>query len=309
MPMQTKWVTYKKYSGFVVRGGPRFDQPVNAALHIDCAVYLAGQLEAACWGTVQGYDGAGMSGGILHNIAVSPKDLSQGSFFTLLARVFAMAPKASASMMSDLAALGWHVSPDGVLRDQAGLRVPGKSIRDEFSGPGGQVPKVGPANAKAKKWAESFHKLFVNPDTWAAQSRYAAEWLAGGNRADELQVYNYYLSLASPKPEALDSVISLPVSLLSPEINLAMCVYHAFSVNAPAIAKQCLSPLLPRLSKMTSRQFAAALISSLGKKKFANWTDSPGDGSNRYDRTRKAVWARPDLWDATLAKALMPKDL
>jgi hypothetical protein len=251
-----------------------------------------------------------MSGGILHNIAVQPSDLSQGSFFTLLARVFGSATKASGDVVKTLASIGWHVSPDGVLRDQAGLKVPGRSIRNEFSGPDGKVPKTGPDFYRAKMWAENFHKLFVNPDTWSAQSRYAAEWLAGGNRVNELKVYNYFAFPTVPMETAgitLDSVISLPVSLLPPEIDLAMCVYHAFSVNAPSIAMKCLASV--KYTGVSAEQFAMKLIRALGTRKYGNWQDSPGDGSNRYDRARRAVWARSDLWPLAMSKKLMPMDL
>ena len=305
MPMQSKWVTYKTYSGFVVRGGPRFDQPVNAARHIDRAVYLSGQLEAANWGTVQGYDGAGMSGGILHNTAVNPRDMSQGSFFTLLARVFAGTPALiTADAVNGLLSAGWHVSPDGVLRDANGKAVSGKAIRNEFAGPNGTVPQTGPATVKARKWAECFFNLFANPATWSAQSSYAAEWLVNGNKPAEKSVYDHFST--GPK---LDSVISLPAANLPPEIDLAMCVYHAFSVNAPGIAAKCLDPLISKLPALTAAGFAAALITALGTRKYGNWTDSPGDGSNRYDRTRKVVWSRQDLWTPAMAMSLMPTDL
>jgi hypothetical protein len=299
--MTAKWVQYKTFSGYIVRGGPKFDHPVNPALHIDRAVYIAGQLEAANWGTVQGYDGAGMSGGILHNIAVSPKDLSQGSFFTLLARVFSAAPAVSSEVIANLKIVGWHVSPDGVLRNADGLKVPGRDIRNEFSGPEGQVPATGPIS-KAQKWAERFHKLFVSPATWSAQSNYAAEWIAGGNKIDEHMVYDYFGR--GPK---LDSVISLPSAALPPEVDLAMCVYHAFSVNAPAIAAKCLDGV--KYVGQTADQFALAIIKSLGTSKYGNWQDQPHSIGNRYDRTRRAVWAREDLWPVTMTRHLMPTDL
>lgn len=311
MPMQTKWVTYKKYSGFVVRGGPGFSNPVNRNLHIDRAVYLAGQLEAANWGTVQGYDGCGMSGGILHNIAVSPADLSQGSFFALLRECIAREKIATAEVVDALTKVGqissdgWKVTQDGKLRVlSTGALVSGSAIRLEFSGSAtGSVPKTGPDALRAKAWAERFFRLFSNPATAAAQSDYAAAWLAAGNKASELQVYTDFLG------RAIDSVIGLQVASLPPEIDLAMCVYHAFSVNAPGIAIKCLDPLMGKLPALTAAGFAAALIKALGKRQYGNWLDAPGDGSNRYDRTRKAVWSRPDLWDAKIAKTLMPKDL
>jgi len=145
MPVQSRWVQFKNFSGYLARGGPRIDQPVNPAMHVDRAVYLAGQLEAGSWGTVQSYDGCGMSGGILHNISVSPKDLSQGDFFSLLFTVSSRATQAFAPIAAEFTRLGWKLTSDGKLRIAAtGALVPGAAIRLEFSGViGGNVPKAG----------------------------------------------------------------------------------------------------------------------------------------------------------------------
>jgi len=310
----TRWVSYKSYSGYVTTGGPKIDQPVNSGLHIDRAVYLSGQLEAGSWGTVQGYDGCAMSGGILHNIAVSPKDLSQGTFFALLREISVRAKAEFAPIDAEFKRLGWTISADGKLRLTAtGALVSGETIRLELSGSAkGAVLKTGPDSNRARVWAERFFTLFSAPGTYAAQSDYAASWLADGNKGDELAVYRKFstggvATFLVKHPG--DSIISLPVDLLPVEVELAMCVYHSFSVNAPGAAKAVLSPILGRLDKLTPAGFATALIRGLGKKQYGNWLDSPGDGSNRYDKTRKAVWARSDLWNGPMAKSLMPKDL
>jgi len=297
--MRTRWVTYKNYSGYVVDGGPEVAMPTDG-LHIMRAVWLASRLEGSCFGTVQAYDGAGMSGGLLHNIAVSPKDLSQRSFFTLLARVQSAAPAAfAASVGSMLAAEKWHVAPDGTLRDAAGAKVPGAKIRHAFSGPGGKVPRAG--SGYQRDWAETFHRLFIDPATHRAQTSYAAEWLAAENSPMEMGVYRGYAP-------GIDSMIALPSSRLPVAVDLAMCVYHAFSVNAPAIARSCLAsdPMIE--TPADAAEWAKSLIRKLGKRKFGNWTDEPGEGGNRYDKTRKVVWCC-GLWDRKLARDLMPLDL
>ena len=306
MPVKSRWVSYKSYSGYVASGGPKIDQPVNSALHIDRAVFLSGQLEAGSWGTVQGYDGCAMSGGILHNIAVSPKDLSQGTFFALLREVSVRAKPAFAPIDAEFKRLGWTITADGKLRNVAtGALVSGEAIRLELSGSSkGAVLKTGADSLRAQAWAERFFTLLSMPSTFGAQSDYAASWLADGNKGDELAVYGKF-----SKVGVTDSIIGLPANFLPPEVEIAMCVYHSFSVNAPGTAKGVLSPILARLDKLTPSGFATQLIRGLGKKQYGNWLDAPGDGSNRYDKTRKAVWARPDLWDGTLAKSLMPRDL
>lgn len=293
--MRTRWVTYKHYSGYVVDGGPPVQLPESHMhLHIMRAVWLASRLEAPRYGSVQGYDGAGMSGGLLHNIAVMPQSMEQGSFFELLSRVMTASPSDAADVKLSLAQKGWHVAPDGWLRDSTGAKVSAQNIRNEFSGPDGKVPRAGSDRQRA--WAEMFHRLFAAPGTHLAQMSYAAEWLARGNSKAESEVYRYYARL--------DSVVSLPSAQLPPEVDLAMCVYHSFSVNAPGIASACLSSPVAEDSK----RFAKKVIRALGKRKYARWTDEPGDGGNRYDKTRTAVW-ECGLWPQDLARELMPRDL
>lgn len=304
MPVKSRWVQYKNYSGYLATGGPKIDQPISSFMHIDRAVYLAGQLEAGSWGTVQGYDGCAISGGILHNIAVSPKDLSQGDFFALIFNISQVAAAAFQPIGQLINAQGWKLSADGKLRLANGTLVPGKEVRRVISGAeGGNVLKTGPDSDRARTWAEAFFNLLSLPITYKVQSDFAARWLSSMNAGDELAVYRRYMTAA------VDSMIAIPAASLPPEVELAMCVYHAFSVNAPGIAKGVLAPFIAQLPKLDAATFAARLIRNLGKKQFGNWTDDPGDGSNRYDRTRLAVWARGDLWDGKLARALMPRDL
>lgn len=296
--MRTRWVTYKKYSGYVVDGGSEIFVPTDG-LHISRAVWLASKLEGSRFGTVQAYDGAGMSGGLLHNIAVSPKDLSQGTFFGLLTRVKAEAPVAFAGSFvgKRMESLNWVVDSGMLLTAKGRMKIPGAMIREEFSGPSGKVPREG--SEHQREWAEGFHRLFVHPSTYGAQLRYAAEWLASGNSKMEMDVYRRYSGI-------LDSMIGVKFSSLPPAIDLAMCVYHAFSVNAPSIARACLSAMPTIIDDET--KWAKLLIRKLGLRKFANWADEVGDGSNRYDATRKVVWSC-GLWDTKLARDLMPKDL
>jgi len=314
MPVKSRWVSYKSYSGYVSSGGPKIEQPVNAALHVDRAVYLAGLLEAGSWGTVQGYDGCAMSGGLLHNIAVSPRDLTQGTFFALLREVSARAKLAFSEVGDEFLRVGWKVTPDGKLRSvETGALVGGRAIRKELSGSeAGNVAKAGVDSNRAKLWAERFFRLFTDSTTFAAQSDYAAAWLAEGNRGTELEVYRFFLG---PNYATLDSIVGIRSAFLPPEVELAMCVYHAFSVNAPGIAKAVLEPIVTRNLRGFSptpaiaARFSGQLIRTLGKRQYGNWLDAPGDGSNRYDKTRLAIWSRPDLWDAKLAKSTMPRDL
>lgn len=300
------WVQYKAYSGIKIAGTVEFVQPLTT-LHMERAVWLTSRLEAPRWGSIQSYDGAGMSGGLLHNIAVQPRSMEQGSLFALLRAIVddsesmdASATGAVWDMETAFHGMEWKLAPDGKLRRSDGTLVPGKEIRETFTPPNGQVPRRGREYNIARVWAERFHALLSSQSTFRAQSRYAALWLASGNKVMELDVYRKYVS------PALDSMISVSSPSLPAEIDLAMCVYHSFSVNGPAPAQAELRNAMPLLDK--PEKFAARLIRNLGTSTYGRWKDDPDDKKSRYDATRLAVW-RCNWWPTDLAKRLMPKDL
>lgn len=306
---RVKWYQWKNYSGFALAGAVPFERPVNPLMHIDRAVWLAGQLEAPKWGSVQGYDGCGISGGILHHIAVG-RDGSQGSFWPLIRRVFDLLQAASDPREGDYIAMrsiesrlrthDMQLTRDGKLRTVRGLLVSGRGIRELLGDPDGKVPKRGHAAEDAKWWVESFGALLSFPRTFKAQSDYAALWLARGNSAAELAVYQRFSKMVR-----LDTMLTIPPLALPHTVELAMCVYHAFSVNAPAPAAQCLEKVA---NETDPGAFAKKLIRGLGTKKFGKWQDEPGDGRSRYDKTRRAV-AKSGLWDSALVADMMPTDL
>jgi hypothetical protein len=303
--MKIRWLTFASHSGFLAAGGPAIEGPVDPSVHVDRAVFLAGKLEAGAWGTVQSYDGAGMSGGLLHNIAVGADDV-QSSFFPLLRECALAAPEACAEVSATLRDAGWTLSADGRLRSLAsGALAGGREIRRELSGSEiGAVPKTGPDTDRARAWADRLFRAFAHERTRAAQAAYAAAWMAQGNSADERAVYSAVLG------RAVDSMLALPAAALPVEVELAMSVYHAFSVNAPARARKVLSPLLAKLHDgLAPELFAQRLVRALGTQKFARWQDTTGTGRNRYDRTRVVVWNNPTLWPKSVAQKLMPIDL
>ena len=298
-----RWVQYKTWSGIAVPGEVEFVQP-ETTKHMERAVWLTSRLEAPRWGSVQSYDGAGMSGGLLHNIAVQPRDMAQGSLFALI-REIADDSDATASsdvqeLLSGFRRVGWTLALDGKLRFQDGVLVSGEAIRRVFTPPDGKVPRRGGYYTSAEIWALRFHNALSSQLTFRAQTRYAIRWLAAGNKQDELAVYRRFVS-----PQ-LDSCIEVRSPDLPVEIDLAMCVYHSFSVNGPAPAQTALRGALPHLA--TPDKFAKTLIRRLGTSTYGRWHDDPDDKKSRYDATRLAVW-RSSYWPTDLAKRLMPKDL
>lgn len=303
------WYEFHGHSGIMLRGTVPVQmsdfQPLGAdgkpKMHIDRAVWVTSQCEAPKFGTVQSYDGAGISGGLLHNIAVLPATMGQGDLFALLGAMFGAAGSAPAvaKLKAALAAVGWTVAKDGALRDAQGRQVGGKEIRNQVAPPDGAVPQQGPQYDQALRWATLFHDAFSDASTHRVQIDFAARWLARGQAGTEIKVYQQYIS-------GIDSPIHVEAAALPAAIDLAMCVYHCFSVNAPGPAVECLQSALPKVAD--AEAFALALVRALGTKKYGRWHDEPGDGGNRYDTTRKAVWSS-GIWDAALAQKLVPKDL
>jgi hypothetical protein len=307
-----KYITYHDYAGFLVRG----DYPIaivpTETRHMHVAAYLTAQMESARWGTVQSYDGAGMSAGLLHNIAVQPRDLAQGSLWALLDAIRdavalpnnLLPPfRALEEILARLDAAGLVLSEDGKLREKrAGSLATGQTIRNLLNGSvNGKTPPKGPEHENAKRWALLFSEVFSDPRTHDAQVRYAVRWLCQGRAAEELEVYRAFVH------ESVDSPIALNRSDLPMEVDLAMCVYHSFSANGPTPAAKILSDTLRAFPKVPET-FAKRLIRKLGTSDFGRWKDDPDDKTGRYDHTRKAVEAS-GLWPKAMVADLMPRNL
>lgn len=297
-----QYVTFKKWAGFRIRGTEVVEPPTTDR-HIDRAFFLVSKLEAPKWGGVQSYDGVAMSGGPLHNIAVY-RDGRQASLWGLLRRIeLGVDHHVLADLWDALGVRGWYVSQDSRLRDRTtGKLVPGKDIIEEFSGPRGKTPRSGPQAENAKRWIRLFHELFANPDTFRAQKEYAINWLLDGHEELESEAYRKATNgqLLSGR-DAADT----PMYVIGEEADLALCVYHAHSVNAPGKAKQILKAVL-RMKSTDAENFPQRLIKRLGTAKYARWADTT-DNKNRYDRTRIHA-TRSKLWSPNVISRLMPKN-
>jgi len=304
------YLTYQdKYAGIKIAGDKPVVVPTGTTrqAHMQRAFYLMAQLEAPMWGSVQSYDGAAMSGGPAHWVAVLPRTMQQGPLFQLLRRI-EMVPGAPVKPLWDaLAAEGWYVARDGMLRDKkSGAVISGKAIRNAFTPQDGKVPQAGKDKLKAEKWALLFHDLLSDPKTFATQADHSIEYLIQGSEDLEMKAYRLFI----PKLQSPERIGIEPGVVLPEPVDLAMCVYHAFTPNAPAIAKQCLEATLAKVGpKPNPLYFAQTLITTLGTKKYGRWADVPGTKGSRYDATRTAVRAS-GLWSQTVPNLinLMPVD-
>ena len=272
------WVKYKEYAGCKIAGTVPVPKPTSN-LHMDRAFYLTAMIEAPTYGSVQSYDGAAMSGGPLHNIAVQPRNLEQSSFFALLRHIEINTthPTELLDLWAAYSAQGWAVTQGAVLKSKkTGKAVTGVEIRNVFTPVNGNVPKEGPQWESAKRWALLHHRLFAASATFDAQKSYAIDWLLRTQK----DIENLFYQGRDPRT----------LTDLSPEEDLAMCVYHCYSVNAPAPARDELVKTLNE--SKTGRPFAVALLAHLAANTFGNW-------EVRYVRTRNAA----------LAAGLWPKNL
>lgn len=301
-----KYVTFRKWSGFRIRGTEAVKPPITDR-HIDRVFYLVSKLEAPKWGSVQSYDGVAMSGGPLHNIAVY-RDGRQASLWGLLRRIELGGSNGCVvhDLWEALDARGWYISQDGRLRfcagPDAGKLVPGKDIIEEFTGPKGKTPRRGPQAENAKRWIRLFHELLSNPDTFRAQKEYAINWLLDSH--EELESEAYRVATDGQLLSGRDAA-DTPMYVIGEEADLALCVYHAHSVNAPGKAKQILRRVL-RMKSTDAENFAQRLIRRLGTAKYARWADTT-DNKNRYDRTRIHA-TRYKLWSRATIRRLMPRN-
>lgn len=298
-----KWVRYKAFSGLKIKGSEFVARPTSDH-HMRRAYWLTAMLEAPYWGSVQSYDGAAMSGGPLHNIAVYPRSMKQGSMFPLLRHLELCPAEGIGELWDALRDAGWYIARDGKLRDwYTGKIVSGRAIRNEFTPMDGKVPQRGKARTQATKWLMLFHHLLSDAATYEAQQDFAISYMIRTRQAEEQQFYG------DRDLETLRVGDKTTKMFLAMPLDFAMCVYHAYSVNAPTPAKSVLLKTLNQVSTPFDRpeEFARRLIYNFGKRRYGRWRDTT-DGRNRYDRTR--YWAKKSgLWPDEFFEEIMPNNL
>jgi len=262
----TKILTYKQFSGIVLRG----EEPVttwpgiNRLNHLDRCVLLAAQLEAPKWGTVQTYDGCGISGGIIHHTATFPGKQDLGSLWPLLE---AVEKQTGRPLLETVQITG------GVPYFRTTGIALGDDIRELFTGSrSGKTATPIPAAALAN--ANAIHLALRSNASKAAQARAARTWLL---RMTGKLSLSGIANIDKPMGDLETKDFS------SPGMELAICVTRSFVVNNPAAARRCYtaagSPLKPGFIPALYRAFALD----------GHWT-------NRLSHTTSAA-ERLGLWD------------
>jgi hypothetical protein len=292
-------------AGFKSSGTGPLPPPIGGR-HIDKTLWLVSQLEMPSgFGSIQNcHDKAVMSAGMLHHIAVVPKQMTQGSLWKLLMRMRSSNSEAVVALYDRLEKKkNWQIGRDGVLRDmKTGAAVTGRAIMNEITqSDDAVVPPPGePGHAVAKEWAQMFAAAFADSSTYAIQEAFAAEWMLQSYMAEETVGY-----VRATGEKGITSAIAAHRTDLVPYADLTMAVYHSFSANAPSVAKQCLVEMNSKTG-LKPFEWCQALVKKLGTRKYKNWADRE-DNTSRYDRTRLAAH-RSGIWDPATVIAVMPEN-
>lgn len=310
--------THKDHSGILIRGTERVSRKGLQTTHMGRVVYLVAQLESSKWGSVQSYDGAGISAGILHNTAILPNAKKQGSLWALLYHLQCAVSDSEAlnEIWNELVRHDMYVSGapiHALCHWDTGLPVHADDILDLLAPPGGKVPEEGPEWDQAVKWATLFHEAFADPSTFDAQFRFASDYLLSNRKGtpDRSELAWLY---GGRNPETLLTISNLRAgsrTALTHFEDLAIATYHAFSVNAPSRARKVLRQTRKEHEDIDApfemhNLFYRNLVRNLGTNSYGNWKDDRR-GHNRYDRTRRAA-LKSGMWDPDLfgPRGLMP---
>jgi hypothetical protein len=314
---------FRTYSGPLIYGkkqAPDFE----VKSHCRRAVLLTEGVETGYrLGSIMAADGTAMTAGRGQHILVYPRELAhedfnplddQGGLGALLRRLEVDAPSEALEVLwAAFRAKGWYVAQDGKLRwldggrtkvksrwmeHAAGSVVHGALLRDTLTPLRGQVPKSGEKWEQAKRWAIWFHGVFSDPGSSETQLDFEEAHLI-----DRI-CHRKYRFRDSHRPETVAQVVygitqesgdrmeDLSVSNLSFELDLAMCVFHSHTVNAPAIAYRKLREALSatgfvgKRGRGTAGEIALArdLLRRLAKTQYGRWNEELEHG--RWNRTR-----------------------
>lgn len=315
------------FSGPVIYGTETIPPPEKeqAALHAERAYWFTGQIETRNrMGSVMMADGTAFTIGRDQHIAVYPRELAsedfnaaddQGGAWALLAAI-EKAHGPVAPLWEKLKENGWYVAKNGTLRwlhhsktkiknrdvhHKPGDLVHGAIIRDVFTPKGGKVQKSGSREwEQAKAWAEILHNLTADEKTWDVQHDFGLKHLVNRVQTRKLRISNRRRRVTLQQAVYKDRPIeTLKSSDLTEAEDLALCVFHSYTVNAPSIAYRLLREALTLFEpKEDPFCFGKFLLEKIRGESYGNW-------KKRWVRTRQEAM-RVDWWDARLFEGPAP---
>jgi len=302
--------------------------PGDKRSHVDRACWLTEGVETGHRvGSCFAADGTGMTIGRGQHILVYPKELAnedwdarddQGGAGKLLRDIEINAADLGdpdyepdhniEALWSAFEAEGWYLAQDGFFRwrdagrakvkgrwtdHNAGDLVHGAVLRDAITPIGGKVPKTGERWEAAKRWAGLFYDLMSDERHFHCQWRFERNHLIDRVRTRKIQIdprrRRQTIQQALYGPVLTENVVVNRD--ISPHLDLALCVLHSHSVNAPAVAYQKLVESLVatgyKAGDMSTSQvaFARDLLQRLARTKYGRWNEDIENG--RWQRSRK----------------------
>jgi hypothetical protein len=318
-------IKFKDYAGFKIKG----TEPISGTarnIHLKKASWLTAMVESGGkFGSVMNYDGTAMTAGIHQAIAVYPRELKhpdknlrddQGPLWKLLRLVQPVTGKYDLwKEFERVGGIGWYIAPDNTVRWKShGNLVSGLNIREELTGSAdGCAPASGYSRKVAENWVKLFHEVFSDPATFDIQEEYGMEhFVKRASRAKcRFALNKDWQKLTLEFLVYGGTALDLVTLTNDPELDLAMCMYWAHSVNAPGFALKKINRTLGALfgPNGSRKKFARILIRKLGNTTFGHWSDDLKNG--RYQRTRTYAM-KSSFWPQEFfkgPKAIMPYNL
>jgi len=309
--VRVRYRSFRSYSGPGIRG-ILLDksQYENTNNHAQRALYLTEGVETGHRvGSIMAGDGTATTAGRGQHILVYPRELAnedfdarddQGGLPKLLRKLeVETSSPALDKLYGAFIAEGWYVAQDGVLRwhDDARTKVKGRwleckagdivhgaVLRDTITPKGGKVPRKGEQWEQAKRWALLFHEVFKEESSLKVQTDFELEHLVHRvmhrkygfhpNRRRETVSQVVYGSRGFRGPAPVGRLVV--GKHITVELDLAMCLFHSHTVNAPAIAYRKLKETLlatgyepDHRNQLAEIAFAKELLKRLAKAKYA----------------------------------------
>lgn len=335
---QVRYKTHKSYSGPIIYGS-KVEPDTQTDLHAKRAVIITEGVETGYRvGSIMAADGTAMTCGRGQHILVYPRELAnedfnakddQGGLGQLLRRIEVEAPSPQLEALYEaFKDEGWYVATDGQLRwldlgrakvagrwvdHDAGDIIHGAVLRDTITPVGGKVPKKGERWQQARRWALLFHEVFAEESSLDVQLDFEVEHLAHrvGHRKFAFHP-NQRKETVSQVVYGGRDVLELKVGRqITEELDLAMCVFHSHTVNAPSIAFRKLRDVLrstgydPKVhaGSLGEITFARRLLRALATAKYGRWNEDIEGG--RWDRTRSRA-RESGMWPTRFFRGQSP---